>query len=87
MKKSTEVGCVICPKCHDIVYSRARHDMRNCTCGEVAIDGGRFYTKLCFKKDMPETKVITVPYSDDEMFQDWNQRKNKLGIIKAKANK
>jgi len=34
-----KVSAICCPKCKNIIYSRARHDCRSCSCGEVYIDG------------------------------------------------
>lgn len=34
-----------CKKCGDILESSFTHDFRFCTCGAVAVDGGREYLK------------------------------------------
>lgn len=47
-----------CLKCDDIVYSVNRHDMRHCTCGNVAIDGGKDYTKINFKSGSTFEQVV-----------------------------
>lgn len=61
---------VHCLECDSIVYSTMRHDMASCTCGSVAIDGGRDYTKISFKTgalyktvllDLLTDKVKKVP--------------------------
>lgn len=42
-----------CPSCKELVWSRHRHDMRYCKCGEVAADGGRDYLRVCFTSKEP----------------------------------
>lgn len=49
----TKVTAIYCKSCKDTVWSRHRHDMRWCKCGNCAIDGGRSYTKISAK---PEAK-------------------------------
>ena len=36
-----------CKKCNDEIYSYHRHDFKWCKCGEVAVDGGDDYLKVC----------------------------------------
>jgi hypothetical protein len=40
-----KVWAVECPKCHEVIWSRHRHDFRYCKCGAVYVDGGRDYLK------------------------------------------
>lgn len=55
-----KVVAIVCPKCHDVVWSRHRHDFRECKCGRNYIDGGRDYTR-CGGKDHPlETVEIEI---------------------------
>ena len=71
-----------CPKCKDIIYSRTRHDMHHCSCGEVSVDGGFDYLRITF--DGGKLKVINMPLptSKKELYNDWNLKVNKFGIIK-----
>lgn len=78
----TTVNCIVCPSCKDIIYSRSRHDFRYCSCGEVAIDGGFAYMKVSYKTVIPERIVKTVNASKQELFDDWNRRLDKFGLIK-----
>jgi hypothetical protein len=80
--KTTEVNCIVCPKCKDIIYSRASHDFHYCSCGEVAVDGGFDYLRFCYKDVKPEIVVKTVNASKGELFHDWNNRLDKFGSIK-----
>jgi len=41
----TEFTGIICRECHEIVWSRHRHDFRHCPCGKSFVDGGRDYTR------------------------------------------
>jgi Zn-finger nucleic acid-binding protein len=75
---------IICPNCGDKIFSRARHDMRYCTCKHVAVDGGFDYMKISFKKEPPERKRVRVYATKDELYDDWRLQKDKFGIIKKK---
>ena len=37
-------AAIACLDCGTVVYSANRNDMNSCTCGKVAIDGGKDYT-------------------------------------------
>ena len=76
------VNAIKCRKCKTIVYSRAQHDYRACQCGDIAIDGGREYTKLSFNKFMPVIKRIEIDATEKQLFDDWNNYGTKYGFIK-----
>ena len=38
-----------CKHCGDIIESKTVHDFKFCKCGCVAVDGGHYYLKRCFK--------------------------------------
>ena len=87
MKKSKiRVRCVYCPKCHDYVFSRAQHDYRSCSCGYIFVDGGFSYLRYgCnSEKFIPKTIRKLVAATKLELYQDWNKKINKFGIIKDK---
>lgn len=75
------INAIKCPTCGDIIYSRARHDFRWCGCGEVAIDGGFEYSKVCFKEKPPERVEISVDATKQELYDDWNKRINVYGRL------
>jgi len=77
-----EVGAIQCPTCLDIVFSRAHHDMCFCTCGSVAIDGGREYSQITFHAEKPLSLKIIVPFTAKELYDDWNTQRNELGVIR-----
>lgn len=78
-----KVSAIKCPSCGDLVYSRARHDFRSCSCSEVAIDGGFDYTKICFRNLFPERINLDLDLSYTELFEDWSQAINQYGLIKT----
>jgi hypothetical protein len=86
-RATTTVLAIQCPQCFDIVYSRNRHDMRSCCCGSISIDGGFDYVKLSYdpskvKLDESPTFKLVVPLTKKEIYDDWNRRKDELGIIR-----
>lgn len=34
-----------CLKCNDTIESTHRHDFKRCSCGNIAVDGGKDYLK------------------------------------------
>ncbi len=77
-----KINAIKCPSCGDIIYSRARHDMRWCNCGEVAIDGGFDYAKVSYTTSSPERVEIEVNATKAELYSDWNNRIDDYGLIK-----
>ena len=84
VKEQTEVASIQCKNCKDIIYSRDHHDFRSCSCRDVSIDGGFNYVKICFKsgEEVPKITKIMINASKKQLFDDWNKRKNKFGLIK-----
>jgi len=76
------VTAIICPNCKDTIFSRARHDFHNCSCGDVGVDGGRDYFRFAFNKQIPERVEIEIPQTDKQLYDDWNKGRDKFGIIK-----
>ena len=77
----TKVTAIKCPKCKDTIYSCARHDFRQCSCGEVAIDGGFDYVRVI---GATETKQLEIDATRKDLFDDWNKnKKRKYGLIKG----
>jgi hypothetical protein len=84
-KPKTRVYAIICPKCSDIIYSRANHDFHWCTCKSTFIDGGFEYIRMggsCPAKVKSITKYI--PATKEELYNDWNTSINQYGWIKPK---
>lgn len=42
---------VRCKKCGDIIESKTVHDFKSCSCGAVAVDGGKQYLRRCGNKE------------------------------------
>jgi len=83
-KKNTKVSAFECEKCGDIIYSRDTHDFHYCTCGDIAIDGGFDYVKVSYKTKMPKLVFKHISATKKELFNDWNNRINKFGVIHKK---
>ena len=89
-KKAADATCkgtivvqgAICPKCNAFVYSRARHDFRWCPCKTMAVDGGFDYLKILGEFLKIEARRIKA--TRQQLFNDWNNEKDKFGIIEAK---
>lgn len=83
-KKPITVIGYQCLKCKDIVFSRARHDCRGCSCESLFVDGGFDYNKISYSPERKPPKLIHIEInvSKGELFNDWNYGKNEYGIIK-----
>ena len=44
-KKDIITNKIKCKKCGDIIESKSTNDYKRCTCGSVAVDGGKDYLK------------------------------------------
>lgn len=77
-----KINAIICPYCKDTIYSRAVHDFHYCSCGKVAIDGGREYERAIYKDIFPERIEIEIDATIKELYDDWSYRKDKYGIIR-----
>lgn len=62
MEKKKEViisNKIKCKKCEDIIESKNTNDYKKCSCGAVAIDGGKDYLKrIGNEKDYEELSEI-----------------------------
>jgi len=70
-----------CPKCSALVYSRTRHDYRRCPCKAIAVDGGLDYSRVVYKETFPDAVEIQVDATPEQLYEDWNRRNDKHGII------
>jgi hypothetical protein len=56
-----------CTRCGDVIESKHTHDFQWCSCGAIAVDGGKSYLKRSFKnspadiEDMSEWEEIEIP--------------------------
>lgn len=53
MEKKEEIisNKIKCKKCGDIIESKSTNDYKRCSCGTVAIDGGKDYLKRIGKEE------------------------------------
>ena len=83
-----KVCTVKCPKCGDIIYSRAQHDFHYCSCGYIFVDGGFEYTRVGAENlDDINFKDLEIDTTKEELYNDWNKGINKYGIIKNNYEK
>ncbi len=68
-----------CTDCGDLVFSRTRHDMRWCTCRKIAVDGG---FDECRLMGHPKKVEMYIEQTKEELYQDWNTRRNQYGLIR-----
>ena len=86
----TKVTAITCPKCKDTIYSRARHDMRYCSCNAIAIDGGFDYIKITASSGILEKarkKTLTIKASKKQIHDDWDYSTDQYGLIKGKVGR
>lgn len=80
-KKRYKIDVAECYYCHDIIYSRARHDMRFCTCGQTYVDGGLEYFKVGWYGRKPYMFFLFIMENKRQLYDDWNTMTNKLGLM------
>ena len=73
---------VKCPKCGEIIYSRAHHDFHYCSCKTCFVDGGFDYFRYSGPADS-ELYVVTLRTTKKRLYDDWNLSKDKYGCIPA----
>ena len=56
---------VRCSNCNDEIESTHRHDFRWCSCGNVAVDGGRAYRKRVYTGKYPWEDTSTFVDKED----------------------
>lgn len=75
---------IVCKKCNTFLFSRARHDFRECPCKACAIDGGQedYYRIIGNPEDFEqgfEADLGTV--TREMLYGDYNSGKNKFGCL------
>ena len=85
-----KISVLKCPECKQEIYSRAQHDCRNCKCGNIMVDGGRYsYTEKdtwIFERyggkdiDNLKSRVVDIDITERKMYYDWNESVDKLGV-------
>jgi len=62
-ERRIKVNKIQCRKCNDIIVSEHGHDFKFCSCGAVAVDGGKNYLRRCFDK---RENIIELSEFEDE---------------------
>lgn len=63
------INAIRCLKCQDLIVSTHRHDLKWCSCGNVAVDGGKDYLKRSFAEGSE------VNYVEESIVLDYAQHK------------
>jgi len=61
MEKKEKIirNIIKCKKCGDIIESKSTNDYKRCSCGAVAIDGGKDYLKrIGNEEDYEEMSIV-----------------------------
>src|SRR5688572_15965133 len=90
LTERTQVQCIQCPLCYDIIFSRSQHDMRWCSCGSLAADGGPALEKM--SGDVSVVRLVTaftlwLPQTPRELHADFSLKRNTYGLIKMPRTK
>lgn len=82
-KIRTRVTTVTCPFCHAELFSRARHDYRECPCKKTMVDGGFDYLRFGWdhKGQRPMVRTRYVNVTRATLYDDWNSSKDRYGFI------
>lgn len=56
-----------CNHCGDIIESKHVHDYKSCSCGTVAVDGGHYYLRRCFKNDINDFEELSEETEEVEI--------------------
>ena len=61
MEKKEEIisNKIKCKKCGDVIESKTNNDLKRCSCGAVAVDGGKEYLKrIGNEEDYEELSIM-----------------------------
>ena len=61
MEKKEEIisNKIKCKKCGDVIESKSTNDLKRCSCGTVAVDGGKDYLKrIGTEEEYEELSII-----------------------------
>jgi len=93
-KTKTRVWTITCPSCKKEMYSRAPHDFRECGCATRAtVDGGfagyiRYGAEPnSYIKVRNSFRYRFIVATKQQLYDDWNYRYNKFGIIAQRGDK
>ena len=66
MKYRIVRNAIRCNFCGEIIESKYRHDYKECSCGRVAVDGGKDYLRRCFTEIDDFTDLSKVVEVEDD---------------------
>jgi len=83
-----KIPAIRCPRCGDTIYSRAREDIRQCSCGACSVNGGREIFLVSWQPGIDKPEIVNLDIDTDEeiLYDDWNESKNEYGIIKQEKH-
>jgi hypothetical protein len=71
-----------CKSCNEVLYSRAQHDFRECSCGYVNVNGGQHYFKYGHAPGAEfSVTEIDVDVSLSDLYDDWNDMADNYGVV------
>lgn len=69
------IAAAKCNVCDDIIYARCVNDNRYCSCGGLLLVG------MSTLSDNYEQVQVDIPFTAEQLYQDWNTAEDKLGIL------
>ena len=62
MEKKIIKNAIKCNYCGEVIESKSVHDIKYCSCGKCAVDGGHEYLRRCFvntpEEDFEECSIV-----------------------------
>ena len=62
-KQIIKVNKIKCKKCGNIIESKTTNDLKRCSCGAVAVDGGKEYLKRIGNDEEYEEFMKKIAYN------------------------
>ena len=78
------IKAIECNECRDVIYSRTHQDFRQCSCGNISVDGGLQYFKYnANPASLFKVKKIQIDATIDELYNDYDSMNDRFGLIHA----
>lgn len=65
---------VQCHKCNDIIESEYGHDFKSCSCGNIAVDGGKNYLRRVGNGITDRSYTDLSETYEEEVFCEWEKK-------------
>ena len=76
-----KLKAIHCRNCDEVVYSRAQHDFRECSCGYVHVDGGHHYFKYGTLPGAEfDVTEVEISVSLGDLYEDWDTMADQYGV-------